>query len=243
MTAKSEFTPFGFIYCVTNKISGKCYVGQTTRPIEFRWRQHCSKTGSATLLGKAVLKYGKDSFSVDQLATASSREELNAKEVFFIQLMSARDRHIGYNLAEGGGVVYRVLSDLHKARIGASNKVVKRGPLSEEQRSKIGAAHKGVPKVVSPEAKIRMAEMLRNRVLSSETLRKMSESHKDKVQSKETIEKRAASHRGRKNTEETKALMSKSAKGVAKSEAHKASLRAASKLRWERYRLAKAAQI
>ena len=30
----------GFIYLIQNKINGKGYVGQTTWPIEKRWRQH-----------------------------------------------------------------------------------------------------------------------------------------------------------------------------------------------------------
>lgn len=205
---EQDSKPFGYIYCALNTINGKCYVGQTSRTIAQRWWQHCNQSGKKSLLTLAVAKYGADAFVIDELDTASSRQELNAKEVFYIKLLGARNKGFGYNLAEGGGVVYRQLSQLHKSRIGAANIGKIRGPLSEAQREKIGSAHRGVPKVVSPEAKIRMSEMLRNRVLSAETLQRMSDSHKGKVQPKETIEKRAAAHRGRKNTSETKALMS-----------------------------------
>ena len=227
MTAKSDSKPFGFIYCVTNTISGKCYVGQTSRSIELRWRQHCVTKSQSSVLSKAIRKYGEKAFLIDELDTAESRAELNAKEVFYIKLIGARKPHIGYNIAEGGGVVFRKLSESQKAKIGAANKLVKRGPLGAEQRRKIGDAHRGVPKVVSPEAKIRMAEMLRNREYSEATRLKMSESHKGKVQPKEVVEKRAAANRGRKNTDATLALMSAIRLGKALPEDHVAGIKAA----------------
>lgn len=57
-----------------------------------------------------------------------------------------------------------------------------------------------------------------------------------------TTEKRAKALTGLKRTEETKRKMSEAATGKVMTEAHRASLRAASKLRWEKYRLEKAAQ-
>ena len=28
------------IYKITNKINGKCYIGQTIKPAEVRWKEH-----------------------------------------------------------------------------------------------------------------------------------------------------------------------------------------------------------
>ena len=43
------------IYKVTNKINGKIYIGQTSKNDE-------TYLGSGTIITKAVLKYGRDSF-------------------------------------------------------------------------------------------------------------------------------------------------------------------------------------
>lgn len=314
MTAKTDSKPYGVVYCITNTVNGKKYIGQTTGTIAYRWSKHCGGGKQCRVLRSAIDKYGKESFTVAQVDTADSKQELDAKEIFHITQNNSDSRAHGYNIAPGGAIgkhaqetreliskalkgkklseghcaklsaahmghtrseqsrvkqsasmmgAKRPKTKEHIAKIAAANRGQKRGPMSEERKAKIGAANlgkvhgplsavhrekiaaaqRGVPKVVSPEAKIRMAEMLRNRVLSAETLKKMSDSHKGKTQPKEAVDKRAAAHRGRKNTEETKQKMSDAAKGVAKSDAHRASLRAASKLRWEKYRLEKAAQI
>lgn len=314
MTAKSDSKPYGVIYCITNTVNGKKYIGQTTGTISYRWSKHCGSGRQCRVLRNAIDKYGKDSFTVAQIDSAGSKQELDAKEIFHISQNSADDRDYGYNIAPGGAIgkhaketcdliskaltgkplteahcaklsashmghkrsaesrakqsatatgskrpktaehITKIaaanrgkkrgpMSESHKAKIGAANKLVKRGPLGDAQRKKIGDAHRGVPKVVSPEAKVRMAEMLRNRECSAATRQKMAMSQTGKVQSKETIEKRAKALTGLKRTEETKRKMSEAATGKVMTEAHRASLRAASKLRWEKYRLEKAAQI
>ena len=314
MTAKTDSKPYGIVYCITNTVNGKKYIGQTVGSVTKRWKNHISDRTGCRLLKNAIAKYGVDSFNVQTIGEAACAEALNDLETQLIVENNTRDRALGYNLNPGGrsGKQHpetvakraealrgrplsedhcRKLSEAHMghtrseqsrlkqsssmmgakrpktkehiAKIAAANRGQKRGPMTAEHKAKIGAANfgkvhgplsvahrekiaaaqRGVPKVVSPEAKIRMAEMLRNRVLSAETIKKMSDSHKGKAQPKEAVDKRAAAHRGRKNTEETKQKMSDAAKGVAKSDAHRASLRAASKLRWERYRLEKAAQI
>lgn len=279
MTAKSDSKPYGFVYCITNLVNGKKYIGQTNGTIAKRWKNHISDKTGCRLLKNAFLKYGIEAFSIATIADAACKDSLNDLEVQFIKVLNTRDRDFGYNLNVGGksgpqhpetiarraaALRGRPLSEEHRAKlsvshmghspseetrkkmakprlkkyppktpeqraamsaarlgkplgpksaehrakIGAANKGKVRGLISEETRRKISAANLGIPKVVSPEAKIRMAEMLRNREYSEETRKKMSDSHKGKVQPKELVEKRAAAHRGRKNTEETKRKMS-----------------------------------
>jgi group I intron endonuclease len=93
------------IYLITNLTNGKRYVGQTRLPLERRWKQHLrdAANGSTTLIGRAVRKYGADSFSVVSLCTCSSQEELDTREREFIRSLGTHSSTgNGYNLTDGG---------------------------------------------------------------------------------------------------------------------------------------------
>ena len=30
----------GYIYKITNKVNNKCYIGQTSKPVQIRWNEH-----------------------------------------------------------------------------------------------------------------------------------------------------------------------------------------------------------
>lgn len=60
----------GCIYCVTNILNNKKYIGQTMRSINRRWNAHKieSKTeNNPSYFHKAILKYGNDNFSISEL--------------------------------------------------------------------------------------------------------------------------------------------------------------------------------
>lgn len=92
------------VYKITNKINQKKYVGQTTMPLEERWRQHCvriyDRTRKSALAG-AMRKYGKENFLIETLAVAKSIEELNVLESKYAQELNVYVPR-GYNLKECG---------------------------------------------------------------------------------------------------------------------------------------------
>lgn len=98
------------IYCITNLINGKQYVGQSIN-IEERFRQHiCADNGSK--IHKAIAKYGEHNFRFEPLIRCSP-EELDEQEVKFIRLLGSYEN--GYNQTRGGQhSVFDVEYNYHK---------------------------------------------------------------------------------------------------------------------------------
>ena len=92
---------YGYIYKTTNLITKKIYVGQKKSDC-FLDKEYL---GSGKHLRNSINKYGENNFIVELLDTASSHDELNQKEKFYIAQLNARDPQVGYNITEGGDVV------------------------------------------------------------------------------------------------------------------------------------------
>ena len=168
------------IYKITNRINGKVYIGQTIVPLQRRWVQHCSHSKHhCTSLHNAIKKYGKENFTVEQIDVATTRDELDSKEVFWIQFYDSMNRDKGYNLHGGGHRNHTV---------------------SNETREKISKANTG--KVRSDEFRRNAAESSRGRKHSEETKAKLSELHKGKKLSEEHKLKLSEAHKGKKLSEE-----------------------------------------
>ncbi len=91
------------IYKITNKINGKCYVGQTRRPINERKSEHFRKSTAKSVryLRYAMGKYGKEAFIFEVLGEYDTIEALNSAEINFIQELNSL-APAGYNLRPGG---------------------------------------------------------------------------------------------------------------------------------------------
>ena len=91
----------GSIYIATNRHTGDQYVGQTRKSVQKRWDSHwrtaaCSTSRKAKFQN-ALLEFGKDSFSVEEVFVAFDAEALNHAEVAVIA-----DLQPAYNSSRGG---------------------------------------------------------------------------------------------------------------------------------------------
>lgn len=119
------------IYKIQNKINGKIYIGQTVGTLQHRISQHKSNSKKKSVINMAIRKYGWDNFVAEVIDSAKSIEELNQKEIYWIQYYESIAPN-GYNLEIGG----------------------KNAINSEETRKKISQSLKGKYKgAKSPKAK------------------------------------------------------------------------------------------
>ena len=76
-----------FIYKITNKINNKIYIGQVyNKTVQDRFNRHIKEANSKNpiLVDRAIYKYGKDNFIVEQIDEATSLKELNQKEKYWL---------------------------------------------------------------------------------------------------------------------------------------------------------------
>jgi group I intron endonuclease len=78
------------VYRTTNLINGKIYIGQDSH-------NNPKYLGSGLLLKRAINKYGIDNFVKDILEVCKSKEDLNKREIFWIEKLNPV-----YNIAKGG---------------------------------------------------------------------------------------------------------------------------------------------
>lgn len=129
-----------WIYKITNIQNNKIYIGQTIRPIQKRFLRHLTDALNQIKdnhLSRAIRKYGKDSFIIEEIDTASSQQELTIKENYWINYYNSVKN--GYNetdaLYKCSGNTYKyktkielnsIKEKLSKTKLGKSNPASKR---------------------------------------------------------------------------------------------------------------------
>jgi group I intron endonuclease len=124
-----------WIYKITNIQNQKVYIGQTIRPIEQRFHRHINDAMNNILdthFARAIRKYGKDNFIIEEIDNAKTQNELNEKEQYWIQYYNSVNN--GYNETDAinkcGGNTYlskteeemEVIKDkIRQTKIGAKN--------------------------------------------------------------------------------------------------------------------------
>lgn len=91
------------IYKITNLITNKVYIGQTTQKFKNRINKHKErmKNGKNTPLYNSLRKYGIENFKFEIIEEVSSKEELNQREIYYIEKFNSFYPN-GYNLTKGG---------------------------------------------------------------------------------------------------------------------------------------------
>ena len=134
------------VYKVTNIITKKVYIGQTMVSLSKRWGDHCSKGSNCTHLSRSIKKHGKENFTIEQIDSAETIEELNKKEEFWINHYNSTDSNFGYNLRGGGDS--KVCHEDTKKRIGNSNKGKKRSEETKELFRNLNLGKKQSPETI-----------------------------------------------------------------------------------------------
>ena len=105
------------VYCITNLINNKKYIGITSRSIVIRFQEHCSHNQS--LVYNAIKKYGKENFKIEILKDNIHKDDVDKRERYFIELYNTLVPN-GYNLSTGG-ISNKDLSDETKQRLSKMN--------------------------------------------------------------------------------------------------------------------------
>lgn len=95
----------GYIYKIINDINTKVYIGQTTYPLEERWKHHLADASRYSYkLYRAINKYGKEHFSIELIEECLD-SELDKREIYWIGRYNSYEK--GYNSTLGGNGVLK----------------------------------------------------------------------------------------------------------------------------------------
>ena len=93
------------IYKITNIITGKSYIGATSKPVNVRWKQHVRDSRKDRCkfrsLYQAIRKYGKDNFKF-YIIEKCPEDILSEREIHYIKQYNSLSHQEGYNLTPGG---------------------------------------------------------------------------------------------------------------------------------------------
>lgn len=128
---------YGYIYKTVNLVNGKFYIGKHKY---HKPQIDPSYFGSGIKLKSAIQKYGIKHFQTELLEVCNTAEEMNQREIGWIQQTDACNPDIGYNMSRGGdgNVPYERLLAGAKKRIGMRH--------SPESNAKISKALTNKPK-------------------------------------------------------------------------------------------------
>lgn len=192
----SEYVNNAGIYKLTCHKNNKVYIGKSIN-IRNRLKQHRSSK-NVSLLQRAILKHGWDSFNIEILEIVEDFDKLKdnvsllEREAYYIELFESADTTKGYNVSKfSTDRTGLICSEETKKKISIGNLGKKysdetrekmRKPKSDETREKMRNSKLGKPsnklgKKLSPETRGKIREANLGKKLSEETKEKMRQYH------------------------------------------------------------------
>ena len=131
------------VYCHTNKINGKQYIGITSMSLEDRCGKDGTRYRNCIAFWNAIQKYGWDNFSHTVLAYDLTREKANELEIYYISKFNTMVPN-GYNLSPGGEVYERTEEmRKHMSEVMTGNKSRTGMKNSEKHKKRMSELMKG----------------------------------------------------------------------------------------------------
>ena len=154
------------IYLITNnaKTTYNLYVGQTSKAIELRFREHINEAlnpnrdRSHSLLHKAIAKYGPENFSIELIEDNIPEMLIDQKEQYYINYYDSYNN--GYNETTGGQGIHGYKHTVETKEVLSQRSIktwedLRQDPEKLELRnSKISSALTGVPKSIEQKQKL-----------------------------------------------------------------------------------------
>ena len=110
------------VYCHTNKINGKRYIGITQNKPNRRWQNGYGYKDRNSHFYNAIKKYGWENFEHIILEENLTRKEASEKEKYYIRLYNTNNENYGYNITSGGDNNFTRNKLTEEQRINISNK-------------------------------------------------------------------------------------------------------------------------
>ena len=193
------------IYKLTNKESGKVYIGQS-KHLKRRMNEHkrCEKSndkkGSQSVVRRAIKKYSFDAFDFEIILYCQEGEYMDMMETKLIQFYDCLVPK-GYNVRDGGNKIF--MSEEGRKRVSKANsgRIV-----SEETRLKLSESGKEhyLNNPRSDEWNQKLSIALTGKKKTDETKSKMSEHRKEFIKNNPDSVKNML---GKKHSDETKQKM------------------------------------
>jgi group I intron endonuclease len=155
------------IYKSTNKITEKIYIGQTTHTLDKRIKNHIkeSKIESNRPFMTSIKNYGIGNFVFEIIDSADNLNELNDKEIYWIDFYNSVSPN-GYNVTGGGQGKKMISTNELSKRISKglqNSEKWQKTKNSEEYKKKFLGRNKG--KKFTPEHKEKIWEKNKERIL------------------------------------------------------------------------------